>query len=435
MAEAAQAGVRLDDVDRAIRDIRAGRAVVVVDDEHRENEGDLIFAAEKATPELVAFMVRYSSGYICAALSAADADRLNLPPMVATNEDAHGTAYAVTVDAATGTTGISARSRAETLRRLADPHFGPGDFTRPGHVVPLRARNGGVLERAGHTEATIDLVRAAGLNPAGALCEIVSEDDPTDMMRAAELRRFADRHGLTMISVPQLQRWRLRHDTIIERGATVRLPTDYGQFRAAGFRNTITGAEHLALIAGTPDADGGEDVLVRVHSECLTGDVFGSRRCDCGQQLHESLRTVADAGRGIVLYMRGQEGRGIGLLQKLRAYALQDEGLDTVDANLKLGEPADAREFDTAAQVLDQLGVRSINLITNNPAKADGLSGHGFAVTGRTRIPVEVNADNVGYLKTKRDRMGHDLPGLDDYSPQYPDGADSLGNGKDTEEK
>lgn len=404
--------IPLDSVDDAIADIAAGKAVVVVDNEDRENEGDLIFAAEKATPELLGFMVRYTSGYICAPLTNEDADRLGLPPMVSRNEDARGTAYTVTVDAATGTTGISATSRAETIRRLADPNSTPEQFTRPGHVVPLRARDGGVLVRDGHTEAAIDLARAAGLRPAGVLCEVVSEDDPTDMARAPELRRFADAHGLRMISIDQLIAWRRRNDVLVERAVETVLPTEFGRFRSVGFVNTVTGQEHVALIAGEPDRDGGEDILVRIHSECLTGDVFGSRRCDCGQQLRHSLRMVQEAGRGIVLYLRGQEGRGIGLIEKLKAYALQDRGMDTVEANLALGQPADAREYDTGAQILRCLGVRSVSLITNNPGKSSALEEHGLVVEGRVTVPVEVNADNVRYLRTKRDRMGHDLPAV-----------------------
>ena len=412
--------VRLDSVEDAIADIAAGKAVVVVDNEDRENEGDLIFAAEKATPELVAFMVRYTSGYICAPVVREDADRLHLPPMVALNEDARGTAYTVTVDAATGSTGISATSRAETLRRLADPKSTVGDFTRPGHVVPLRAREGGVLERDGHTEASIDLARAAGLRPVGALCEIVSEDDPTDMARGPELRRFADAHGLHMISIAQLIEWRRHHEVLVERVVETRLPTDYGYFRAIGFRNPVTGFDSVALIAGEPDQDGGVDVPVRVHSECLTGDVFGSRRCDCGQQLDAALRLIQERGRGIVIYLRGQEGRGIGLMEKLRAYRLQDSGLDTVDANLQLGHTADSREYSTAAQILRELGIKSVNLMSNNPAKVADLTGHGVEITGRTRLPVEVNEDNVRYLRTKRDRMGHDLPAVADWDAAHP---------------
>ncbi|WJZ02755.1 Riboflavin biosynthesis protein RibBA [Corynebacterium freiburgense] len=399
--------VRFDSVDSAIADIHAGKPIVVVDDEDRENEGDLIFAAEKATPELVAFMVRHTSGYICAALTAEECDRLGLPPMSAINQDIRATAYTVTVDAATGSTGISAANRAETLRRLASPDFGPSDFTRPGHIVPLRARDGGVLVRAGHTEAAVDLARAAGLSPAGVLCEIVSEDDPTDMARAPELRRFADKHDLKMISIAGLIAWRRQHEVLVERVTETRLPTDFGEFQAFGYRNRVDGVEHMAVVVGDIT---GEGVPVRVHSECLTGDVFGSRRCDCGQQLHYSLRHIQQEGRGVVLYMRGHEGRGIGLLAKLKAYQLQDSGVDTVDANLALGYPADAREFGTGAQILRDLGITSLNLISNNPTKRHGLNGHGISIVGRTAVPVKVYPDNLNYLRTKRDRMGHDLP-------------------------
>lgn len=412
MREEQSSSVRLDSVEEAIADIAAGRAVVVVDDEGRENEGDLIFAAEKATPELVAFMVRYTSGYICVPLEREDAARLNLPPMVARNEDVRGTAYTITVDAATGTTGISARSRCETILRLANPTSTPGEFTRPGHVVPLQACPGGVLVRDGHTEASVDLARAAGLRPAGVLCEIVSEKDPTDMARAPELRAFADRHGLHMISIEQLIHWRRENEIQVERVAETRLPTDYGEFRAIGYRNTITGLEHIALVCGDVSAPDAGDVWVRVHSECLTGDVFGSRRCDCGEQLHESMRAIHKRGRGVVVYLRGQEGRGIGLMAKLRAYRLQDEGADTVDANLEQGLPADSREYSAAIQIVRDLGIHSIKLMSNNPDKHHALHGHGVSVAGRVPIDLEPNEDNIRYLRTKRDRMGHDLPSV-----------------------
>ncbi|WP_407923972.1 bifunctional 3,4-dihydroxy-2-butanone-4-phosphate synthase/GTP cyclohydrolase II [Corynebacterium comes] len=402
--------LRLDTVERAIADIAAGKAVVVVDDEDRENEGDLIFAAELATPELVAFMVRYSSGYICAALTNEDCDRLGLPPMVARNEDARHTAYTVTVDAATGSTGISAASRAETIQRLASPTTNRRDLTRPGHVVPLRAVAGGVLARDGHTEASIDLAVLAGLRPAGVLCEIVSEEDPTDMARGPELRRFADEHDLALISIEQLIEHRRRTETQVERLVETNLPTEFGEFRVVGYRHQIDGTEFVALVAG--DVTGEEAVLVRVHSECLTGDVFASRRCDCGPQLHESMRMVQEAGRGVIIYLRGHEGRGIGLMSKLEAYRLQDLGLDTVDANLEQGLPADAREYSAAGQILRELGVPSASLMTNNPTKCAALEGYGVEIVGRTSVPVEPNEDNIRYLRTKRDRMGHDLPAV-----------------------
>lgn len=409
--------LRLDSVDDAVAAIGRGEAVVVVDDEDRENEGDLIFAAEHATPELVAFMVRYTSGYVCVALEEDAAARLDLPPMVAVNEDARSTAYTVTVDAATGTTGISARCRAETIRRLADPSSRAADFTRPGHVVPLRARPGGVLVRDGHTEASVDLARLAGCRPAGALCEIVSEDDPSDMARGDELRRFADEHGLTMISIAQLIAYRRRAENYVERVVSTTLPTEYGPFTAYGYRSLIDGTEHIALVTG--DIAGGSDVLVRVHSECLTGDVFGSRRCDCGPQLHESMRIIQEAGRGVIVYLRGHEGRGIGLAAKLQAYRLQEEGLDTVDANVEQGLPADAREYSVAGHILADLGLASIEVLSNNPAKVEALSGYGPVVLGRTRVEIAPSHNNIKYLRTKRDRMGHDLPAVEQWDKAH----------------
>ena len=409
--------LRLDSVEDAVAAVGRGEAVVVVDDEDRENEGDLIFAAEHATPELVAFMVRYSSGYICVAMEDEAATRLELPPMVAVNEDARSTAYAVTVDAATGTTGISARSRAETIQRLADPARTAADFTRPGHVVPLRARRGGVLVRDGHTEASVDLARLAGCQPAGALCEIVSEDDPTDMARGEELRRFADEHGLKMISIAQLIAYRRRTEHIVERVVGTSLPTAYGPFTAYGYKSLIDASEHIALVTG--DIAGGDEILVRVHSECLTGDVFGSLRCDCGPQLHESMRLIQEAGRGVIVYVRGHEGRGIGLAAKLQAYRLQEEGLDTVDANVEQGLPVDAREYSVAGQILADLGVASMNLLSNNPDKVEALSGYGPVVSGRTRVEIVPSHENIAYLRTKRDRMGHDLPSVDEWDVTY----------------
>ena len=400
----------LDSVESAIADIAAGKAVVVVDDEDRENEGDLIFAADLATPELVAFMVRYTSGYICVAMEDDRADALNLPPMVARNEDARSTAYTVTVDAATGSTGISARSRCETITRLADENFGPEAFTRPGHIVPLRARRGGVLTRDGHTEASVDLSRLAGQAPVGVLCEIVSEDDPTDMARGPELRRFADEHGLRMVSIEQLIEYRRATEQTVERNTEARLPTTRGEFRAVGYTSLVDGTEHVALVHG--DVTGQQDVPVRVHSECLTGDVFGSLRCDCGEQLHAAMDAVQDEGHGVVIYLRNQEGRGIGLVPKLRAYVLQDEGLDTVEANTALGLPADAREYSAAASIIKELGIESVHLISNNPAKKQSLENFGVSVTGRIPVQPPATKDNARYLQTKRDKMGHQLDNL-----------------------
>ncbi|AHH96151.1 bifunctional 3,4-dihydroxy-2-butanone-4-phosphate synthase/GTP cyclohydrolase II [Kutzneria viridogrisea] len=408
-------------IDLAIADIAAGRPVVVVDDEDRENEGDLIFAAEKATPELIAFMVRYTSGYICVSLTEQDCDRLDLPPMFHTNQDQRGTAYTVTVDAKQGvSTGISAADRARTIRLLADPGSTPEQFTRPGHVVPLRARSGGVLRRAGHTEAAVDLSRLAGLSPAGVLCEIVSQKDEGDMARRDELMVFAEEHDLRMITIADLIAYRRRKEKHVVRVADARIPTAHGDFTAVGYDSTLDGIEHVALVYG--DLSDGEDVLVRVHSECLTGDVFGSLRCDCGPQLDAALEAVAAEGRGVVLYMRGHEGRGIGLLHKLQAYQLQDSGADTVDANLAQGLPADARDYGMGAQILCDLGIKSMRLLTNNPDKRVGLEGYGLKVVDRVPLPVWPNPENLRYLRTKRDRMGHDLHHLEQYEAS---GSDS----------
>lgn len=403
----------LDPVETAIEAIAEGRPVLVVDDADRENEGDIIFAAAKATPEVVAFTVRHSSGYICAAVPDSEADRLGLPPMVARNEDVRGTAYTVTVDAAEGiTTGISAHDRAHTLRLLADPESTRESFHRPGHVVPLRARRGGVLERGGHTEASVDLARAAGLPAAGVLCEVVSEEDPSGMARLPELRRFCDTHGLSLISIEQLADWRRVHTPVVTRNVESRLPTRHGDFHVVGYTGLIDGVEHIALVAGDVADDDGQDVLVRVHSECLTGDIFGSRRCDCGEQLSTSLDLIAEAGRGVLVYLRGQEGRGIGLVPKLRAYNLQDEGLDTVDANTAQGLPVDTREYSAAAQILTDLGVNSVALMSNNPEKRLGLERHGIPVVRRIPVELPSNPENEAYLRTKRDRMGHQLDSL-----------------------
>ncbi|MFG2908815.1 bifunctional 3,4-dihydroxy-2-butanone-4-phosphate synthase/GTP cyclohydrolase II [Kitasatospora sp. NPDC048286] len=405
----------LDPVERAIADIALGRAVVVVDDEDRENEGDLVFAASAATAELMAFTIRYSSGVICAPMTGEELDRLRLPPMTQVNEDRKGTAYTVSVDAREGVdTGISAADRARTVRLLSSPGTEPGDLTRPGHVFPLRAVEGGVLVRPGHTEAAVDLARLAGLPPAGAIAEVVNDDGT--MARLPELVAFAREHGLAIISIEDLIAYRRRTELHVDRAAVTALPTVHGEFTAVGYKGTIDGVEHLALVAGGLDAEGrlpqDEDVLVRVHSECLTGDVFGSLRCDCGPQLEASLRRVAEAGRGVVLYLRGHEGRGIGLAHKLRAYELQEQGRDTVDANLDLGLPADARDYSIAAQMLVDLGVRSLTLLTNNPRKLTALTDHGLKVKGREAVEIAPGEHNVHYLRTKRDRMGHDLPGL-----------------------
>jgi 3,4-dihydroxy 2-butanone 4-phosphate synthase/GTP cyclohydrolase II len=405
--------VRLDSVERAIADIAAGKAVVVVDDEDRENEGDIIFAASKATPELMAFTIRYSSGVICVPMPAEMLDRLEIPLMTPHNKDRLRTAYTISVDARDGvTTGISAADRAHTARVLADSATEPWEVTRPGHVFPLRYREGGVLARRGHTEAAVDLAKLAGLTPAGVLVEVVNDDGT--MKRAPELREFADEHGLAMISIDDLVRYRRRHENLVERVAETRLPTRHGDFTAFGYRITFDGSEHIALVYGDPESlrESPEPVLTRVHSECLTGDVFGSARCDCGPQLDEALERIVAEGRGVVVYLRGHEGRGIGLVAKLQAYQLQDGGRDTVDANLDLGLPADARHYGTATQVLRDLGVTSVRLLTNNPDKVRNLEDFGVHVATRVPLTPHPNDHNLAYLLTKRDRMGHDLPDL-----------------------
>lgn len=404
IAPSAPGGIALNSIEQALDQLRAGRPIVVIDDEDRENEGDLIFAASLATPELTAFMIRHTSGYICVGMTGDDLDRLELPPMAAVNEDRRGTAYAVTVDAKdVESTGISAKDRARTIKVLADSATEPWELTRPGHVVPLRAVEGGVLRRAGHTEAAVDLARLAGVHPAGALCEMVNDDGT--MMNAAQCREFCDEHELVLVSIADLIRYRRRSESHVTQVVDIPLPTEFGMFRAVAYRNEIDGSEHIAMVAG--DLGDGEQVLVRVHSECLTGDVLGSRRCDCGPQLRAALRQVAKEGRGVVLYVRGHEGRGIGLLDKLRAYALQDQGLDTVDANVQLGLPVDARDYGTGAQILVDLGVRSMRLLTNNPAKRAGLEGYGLSIVERVPLVVEPTEHNAAYLDTKATRLGH----------------------------
>jgi 3,4-dihydroxy 2-butanone 4-phosphate synthase/GTP cyclohydrolase II len=408
----------LDPVELAIKEIAAGRPVVVVDDEDRENEGDLVFAAELATPELVALMMNECRGLICVPMLGEDLDRLQLEQMVQQNTESMRTAFTVSVDARKGiSTGISAADRALTMRLLADPAAVADDLVRPGHIFPLRAREGGVLTRPGHTEAGPDLCRLAGLRPVAAICEIANPDGT--MARLPELVPFARRHGLAIISIADLIAYRRRHEATVERAAVTTLPTAHGTFTAVGYRDSADGSEHIALVAGGLRADGrlleDEDVLVRVHSECLTGDVFGSLRCDCGPQLDAALERVAEQG-GVVLYLRGHEGRGIGLVHKLRAYELQEAGRDTVDANLDLGLPADARDYGTGAAILADLGVRSLRLLTNNPDKHAALERFGLTVTGREPLPVQAGEHNLRYLLTKRDRMGHELPWLGDAS-------------------
>jgi len=410
-AERLRSAAGFDTIEFAVAEIAAGRAVLVVDDEDRENEGDLIFAAELATPELVAFTVRHSSGLICVPMTGQDCDRLGLPPMFHSNQDRKGTAYTVSVDAKDGvTTGISASDRALTMRVLADADTNSEDLTRPGHVLPLRSREGGVLVRPGHTEAAIDLLVLAGLRPVAGICEVVSSIDVGEMARLPELTIFAKEHDMALISIADLVAYRMLREVQIVKIADARMPLPQGEFRAVGYMSKVTGRELIALVHG--DISDGTNILVRVHSECLTGDVLSSLRCDCGPQLHAALDAVVADGRGVVLYIRGHEGRGIGLLEKLRAYELQDQGADTVDANLALGLPSDSREYGTGAQVLADLGIKSMRLLTNNPAKRAGLEGYGLQILERVPLAVAVNPENLRYLRTKRDRMGHDIEEL-----------------------
>jgi 3,4-dihydroxy 2-butanone 4-phosphate synthase/GTP cyclohydrolase II len=399
-------------IEEAVAAVGRGEIVVVVDDEDRENEGDLIMAAEHVTPEKIAFFVKHTSGLICAPVTNERADELNLPLMVAQNTESQRTAFTVTVDYRHGTTtGISAGDRAATIRSLIDPATRPDDLARPGHIHVLRARQGGVLKRAGHTEAAVDLARMAGLYPSGVLCELVT-DDGLGMARLPELERFAKRHGLLLISIADLIRYRRQREKLVRRIAEARIPTEWGEFTCYAYQSVLDHETHLAFVMGDPQ--GQDDVLVRVHSECLTGDIFGSMRCDCGNQLHAAMAKIAEAGLGVVVYLRGHEGRGIGIHNKLLAYQLQDEGLDTVDANLKLGLPADSREYGIGAQILVDLGITTMRYKTNNPAKYGGLEGFGLEMVERVPLQSVPNKENIRYLRTKAERMGHLLEGLDD---------------------
>jgi 3,4-dihydroxy 2-butanone 4-phosphate synthase / GTP cyclohydrolase II len=398
-------------VEAAIDDIRAGKMVVVCDAEDRENEGDLTLAAQHVTPETINFMAREGRGLICLALTPERCDELGLDLMAAKNESTYQTAFTVSIEAREGvTTGISAQDRAQTIRVAVDPDARSHDLVQPGHVFPLKAKPGGVLERTGQTEAAVDLARLAGLIPAGGICEVMNDDGT--MARVPDLARFCERHGLRIITIADLIAYRRRHDTLIERVVATKLPTDFGDFNAVGFRSLLDGNHHVALVKG--DVAGRANVLVRVHSECLTGDVFHSQRCDCGQQLEAALLQIDAAGSGVLLYL-SQEGRGIGLLNKLKAYKLQEEGLDTVDANLRLGLPADLRDYGIGAQILADLGLTSIRLLTNNPKKIVGLEGFGLTVTDQMPLQVPATEHNRTYLRTKRDRFGHLLhhQGLD----------------------
>jgi 3,4-dihydroxy 2-butanone 4-phosphate synthase/GTP cyclohydrolase II len=392
-------------IEEAIQEIREGRMVVVVDDPDRENEGDIVIAAQFASPEAINFMATHARGLICLCLTEERADELALRPMTDHNEAPLGTAFTVSVEAREGvTTGISASDRSHTIQVAINPGSTAHDLVQPGHVFPLRAKPGGVLERMGQTEAAVDLARLAGLNPSGVVCEIMNEDGT--MARVPDLVPYCEQHDLKMVTVADLVEYRRRHEKLVERQATVRLPTEYGEFSAVAFRETLTGKTHVALVKG--DVDGVEDVLVRVHSECLTGDVFHSLRCDCGEQLEQALQVIDAEGTGVLLYM-AQEGRGIGLLNKLRAYELQERGLDTVEANLELGFPADARDWGIGNQILADLGLTTIRILTNNPKKLTGLDGFGLTVVEQVPIEVPPNAENARYLAAKRDKLGHRL--------------------------
>lgn len=392
-----------DPVEDVLKDIRAGRMVIVTDDAERENEGDLVMAASKVTPEAVNFMAKNGRGLICVPVPESRARQLGLQRMVAHNRESQRTDFTVSVDAARGiTTGISARDRARTIKTLASPAAKPGDLSEPGHVFPLQAREGGVLQRAGHTEAAVDLARLAGLDPSGVICEILNEDG--SMARLSDLQKFRRRHRLKMCCIRDLIAHRRRREKLVEREQCVGLPTDFGDFDLYLYRSLTDGAHHLALVRGTIDPK--KPVLVRVHSECLTGDVFASRRCDCGSQLHRAMKQIAEHGSGVLVYMR-QEGRGIGLPAKIHAYKLQEGGLDTVEANRRLGFPMDLREYGLGAQILSDLGVRKIRLLTNNPRKMVGLSGHGLEIIDRVPIKSRPHADNARYLRTKKRKMGH----------------------------
>ncbi len=392
-------------IEEAIEDIRAGRFVVVVDDPDRENEGDLVIAAQFATPDAINFMATHARGLVCLCLTGERCDALGLHQMTEHNETPLGTAFTVSIEAREGvTTGISAHDRSRTIQVAIHPDAKPADLVQPGHVFPLRARGGGVLERTGQTEAAVDLARLAGLTPAGVVCEVMNDDGT--MARVSDLVPYCERHGLKMITVADLVEYRRRTEKLVERTAHVQLPTEYGEFVAIAYREKLTGRPHLALVRG--DVDGAEDVLVRVHSECLTGDVFHSLRCDCGEQLDLALRRIAAEERGVLLYM-AQEGRGIGLLNKLKAYELQEDGLDTVEANLELGFPADAREWGIGNQILADLGLTTIRILTNNPRKLAGIEGFGLTVVEQVPLEVEPHAENLRYLQTKRDKLGHRL--------------------------
>lgn len=401
--------IKLDSIEGAIADFREGKFVIVVDDEDRENEGDLIIAAEKITPDKVNFMLKHARGVLCAPITISRCKELDLPHQVLDNTSVLGTPFTVTVDKLEGcTTGVSAADRAATIRALADPTSTPATFGRPGHINPLYAQDKGVLRRSGHTEATVDMARLAGLYPAGALMEIMTDDG--EMARLPELRKMADEYGLKLISIADLIAYRLKLESIVERGEEVDMPTEHGHFRLIPFRQTTTGLEHVAIIKG--DVCGDEPVYVRVHSSCMTGDIFGSKRCDCGEQLHKALSFIEKQGRGVVIYLN-QEGRGIGLMEKMKAYKLQENGMDTVEANICLGHKADERDYGVGASILHELGVKKMRLLTNNPMKRVGLEGYGLEIVENVPLEVQPNEYNKFYMHTKKEKMGHDLHNVD----------------------
>jgi 3,4-dihydroxy 2-butanone 4-phosphate synthase/GTP cyclohydrolase II len=393
---------RFDSIEDAIYDLMRGKVIIVVDDEDRENEGDLIALADKASPEVINFMIKEARGLLCAPITQERAEALDLPPMVSHNTDYHGTAFTVSVDHISTTTGISAPERSLSIKALIDPLSKPGDFRRPGHIFPLIAKKGGVLRRAGHTEAAVDLARMCGSFPAAVICEIIKEDGT--MARLPDLEIFAEQHSLKLITIKDLIQYRNEKEKLVKREVEVRMPTDFGTFQAIAYTNDVDNKEHVAFVKG--EIDGSQPVLVRVHSECLTGDVFHSHRCDCGPQLEAALKQIDEAGSGVLLYMR-QEGRGIGLINKLRAYQLQEQGLDTVDANIKLGFAPDLRDYGIGAQILKDIGIKDIRLLTNNPRKIKGLEGYGLNVVERVPIQMNENEDNTGYLHTKKAKLGH----------------------------